>query len=387
MTTPEPNPLSVSQTSDERKMSKLSPGQKGTHGATARFGPDGRDRRRRRRVKLAMPVHIWGGVGSADEFEDVGKTIDASRDGLLVLTARGTYWPGQLLQVSLGGGADPGLVETAQRARVIRSAIMPDHFSYTVAIEFQKVGGIISKGQLVSACVPMNGGVLIVESDPRIASLTRNLLQEDGYQVVHAASGAEALEILLTATPDVLLAAMEGDEISGHDLCSIIKQSSRLQHIPVILLTNSGQPADYSACHRVGAVLCLSAPYSPTKLQRAVRLVAPPRGSDVSYSELRKIPRYTFAATTEMTDRDGVRLLGRVAEISRRGCYVDALNTLPVGTIRRMQIVRDSGTFIADGKVIYVHARIGMGVVFIDPLPDQLDVLDFWLAEFAAASE
>jgi CheY-like chemotaxis protein len=367
-------------------VSKLSSGEKVIQGATGRVGPDGRDRRRRRRVKLVMPVHIWGGVGSTDQFEDVGKTIDASRDGLLVATVRGTYWPGQVLQVSLGGGAEPGLVETAQRARVIRSVIMPDRLSYAVALEFQKVGGIVTKGQLVSACVSVNGGVLIVESDLRIAELTRNLLQEDGYQVMHAASGAEALEILLTATPDVLLAGMEGGEINGHDLCSIIKQSTRLQHIPVILLTRSGQPADYSACHQVGAVLCLSVPCSPNKLQRAVRLVAPPRASGVSYSELRKIPRYTFAATTEMTDRDGVRLLGRVAEISRNGCYVDALNTLPVGTIRRIHILRDSGTFTADGKVIYVHARIGMGVVFVDPLPDQLKVLDFWLAEFAVAS-
>lgn len=367
-------------------VSKLPPGTKGTQRATGRFGPDGRDRRRRRRVKLAMPVHIWGGVGSTDQFEDIGKTIDASRDGLLIVTARGTYWPGQMLQVSLGGGAEPGVIETAQLARVIRSAIMPDRFSYGVALEFQKVGGIIAKGQLISAGVTMNGGVLIVESDPRIASLTRALLQEDGYRVMHAASGAEALEMLLTATPDVLLAGMEGDEISGHDLCSIIKQSSRLQHIPVILLTRSGQPADYSACHQVGAVLCLSVPCSPSKLQRAVRLVAPPRVSDVSYSELRKIPRYTFSAMMEMTDRDGVRLLGRIAEISRNGCYVDALNTLPIGTIRRIQILRDSGTFIADGKIIYVHPRIGMGVVFVDPLPDQLKVLDLWLIEFEAAS-
>ena len=81
-----------------------------------------------------------------------------------------------------------------------------------------------------------------------------------------------------------------------------------------------------------------------------------------------------------------MRLSGRVSEISRNGCYVDILNTLPVGTLFKMQIVRDSGTFTTKGKIIYVHERIGMGVEFIDPPPDQLKVLDFWLTEFSAAS-
>jgi CheY-like chemotaxis protein len=349
--------------------------------ATGRFGPDGRDRRRRRRVKLAMPVHICGGIGSIQPFEDVGKTINASRDGLLVATGRGGYWAGQFLEVRLGCGPERTAVDTAQRARVVRNTLMPDHLSYAVALEFQEVEGINAGVQLVSTCVPLNGGVLFVESDPRIASLTRDLLQADGYQVVHAASGTEALEILLTATPDVLLAGMEAGEISGQDLCSIVKKSSRLQHIPVILLTRSGQASDYSACHQAGAVLCMAMPCAPKKLQHAVRLVAQPRSS-VSYSQLRKIPRYPFSATTEMIDGESaVCLSGRVAEISRKGCYMDSLNTLPVGTVRKVRIFRDSGTFMTSGKIIYVHERIGMGIAFIDPPPDHLKVLNLWLAE------
>ena len=105
------------------------------------------------------------------------------------------------------------------------------------------------------------------------------------------------------------------------------------------------------------------------------------------YSQQRRMPRYTFIATTELTDdASAVRLSGRVTEISRDGCYVDILNTLPVGTLLKMQIFRDSGTFMTKGKTIYVHERIGMGVAFIDPPPDQLKILDVWLAEFSATS-
>jgi CheY-like chemotaxis protein len=226
----------------------------GTIGATGRFGPDGRDRRKRRRVKMTMPVHISGGIGSTDPFEDLAKTIDASRDGLLVATGLGIYSPGQFLAVRFGYGAKLTAAGTGQSARVIRNTLLPDHLSCAVALEFQKVQGVKVQGHLIATRIPKNGVVLFVESDPHITSLTRSLLQEDGYQVVHAASGAEAMAFLQTATPDALLAGIEGDEITGRDLCSMVKKNSRLQHIPVILLTHSGHPADYSACHQLGAV-------------------------------------------------------------------------------------------------------------------------------------
>jgi len=92
-------------------------------------------------------------------------------------------------------------------------------------------------------------------------------------------------------------------------------------------------------------------------------------------------PRYTFAATTEITDSSStMRLSGRVSEISRKGCYVDSLNTFPVGTMLNLQILRDLGTFATKGKVIYVHERFGMGIVFVDPPEGQLKILDEWLS-------
>jgi hypothetical protein len=112
-----------------------------------------------------------------------------------------------------------------------------------------------------------------------------------------------------------------------------------------------------------------------------------PGETGTSYAEQRKIPRYTFIATIELTDdASAARLSGRVTEISRNGCYVDIMNTLPVGTLLKIRIVRDSGTFATKGKAIYVHERIGMGVVFVEPPPDQLKILDAWLAEFSGAS-
>jgi CheY-like chemotaxis protein len=118
--------------------------------------------------------------------------------------------------------------------------------------------------------------VLSVDSDARSAETVRNVLSQDGYTVVSVSTAREALDFLRHNVPDVFVAEVECADISGHDLCAIIKRNERLQHVPVILLTRSAQPADYSASHQMGAVVCMAKPFQPERLAHVVRLVAPP---------------------------------------------------------------------------------------------------------------
>jgi hypothetical protein len=112
-----------------------------------------------------------------------------------------------------------------------------------------------------------------------------------------------------------------------------------------------------------------------------------PRKSASSTSERRKAPRYAFVATTELKDiASATKLSGRITELSRTGCYVDILNALPVGTLLNVRISRDIGTLVVKGKILYIHQGLGMGVVFVDPPPDQLEILDSWLAELPLVS-
>ena len=65
---------------------------------------------------------------------------------------------------------------------------------------------------------------------------------------------------------------------------------------------------------------------------------------------------------------------------------MDTLNGLPVGTSLTLYIFRHEGSFVTEGKIIYVHERIGMGVAFVDPPKDQLEILDSWLAELPSTA-
>ena len=113
----------------------------------------------------------------------------------------------------------------------------------------------------------------------------------------------------------------------------------------------------------------------------------PQPGATTSAKERRSLPRFFFVATAQIADPDStVRVTTRISEISRNGCYVDSINSMPVGTLLNIRIERDQGTFVTNGKIIYVHERIGMGVLFLDPAPDQLQLLDLWLSELPPAS-
>jgi len=106
---------------------------------------------------------------------------------------------------------------------------------------------------------------------------------------------------------------------------------------------------------------------------------------DSPYSERRTVPRYTLIAVAEIVEPgSGVRMAGRISEISRKGCFLDLLNTLPMGTPVQLRISRDQGAFAWAGKIIYVQDGMGMGVAFDDLPANQLRTLDSWLAELAS---
>jgi hypothetical protein len=110
-----------------------------------------------------------------------------------------------------------------------------------------------------------------------------------------------------------------------------------------------------------------------------------PTGSGAPYRERRSVPRYSLIATVEIVEpASDTHFPGRISEISRKGCYVDMLNPLPVGTLVRLHISRDKGAFSTRGKIIYTQEGMGMGVVFVDPPADQVKILESWLAELTA---
>jgi PilZ domain-containing protein len=112
-----------------------------------------------------------------------------------------------------------------------------------------------------------------------------------------------------------------------------------------------------------------------------------PNASIASVAERRKTRRYSLMAIAELADPEDAKLVsGRVTQISRNGCYVETPKTFPIGTSLKVIISRDQRTFVARANIIHVQEQMGMGLAFLDPLEDQLSILNSWLTELPSAS-
>jgi CheY-like chemotaxis protein len=247
----------------------------------------GADRRRRKRAKISAQVHVR--VPGLKSHEEICTSVDVSRDGLLFSSGLSGYSVGQSIEVIFPYSAAATSLNKAEPAEIVRVSEQPGQ-RFAVAVQFlSSKSRSAAPGPSVAAAnaqssLSQQAVVLAVEADPRTAEVMRGILQQDGYTVIIVSTGNEALEVLKTTIPVVFIAEVEAKDMSGHDLCLIVKRNERLQRVPVILLTRAAQPADYAASHQLGAVVCMAKPFKPERLLHVVRLVAPPPSQKNAYA-------------------------------------------------------------------------------------------------------
>ena len=96
----------------------------------------------------------------------------------------------------------------------------------------------------------------------------------------------------------------------------------------------------------------------------------------------RAVRRCQLVASAEVTERDAqTKLSARISEIGLGGCYVDTLSPFPDGTLIRIRIIRDSGAFECEAKVVYIQDGFGMGIAFTNVALDQSRLLQNWIAD------
>ena len=254
--------------------------------------PSATERRRRLRTKISAPVRVRMNSGSAQQAE-VCTTVDASRDGLLFTTAFAGYRPGMDLAITFPYSGTAGGVQHERTAVVARVFEMPEK-RFGIGIRFYngKQADEAAENEAVAAKAPPTAEgvaqdlqkpmpvILIVESDARTRNTLRFVLQNERYIVEAVETGAQAVEFLRQNTPSMVLTEIEIADMSGYDLCLIVKSNDRLRNVPVVMTTRRGQPNDYSTAHALGAIVCLAKPYKQERLLHVVRMLAPHGGSE-----------------------------------------------------------------------------------------------------------
>jgi len=113
--------------------------------------------------------------------------------------------------------------------------------------------------------------ILIVEDEPAQRTILSYNLSREGYQIVEAADGDEAILLVQENEFDLILLDWMLPEVSGIEICRRLKRGQKTKDIPIIMLSARGEDADKVRGLDTGADDYLSKPYSLPELLARVR--------------------------------------------------------------------------------------------------------------------
>jgi len=115
-----------------------------------------------------------------------------------------------------------------------------------------------------------NKTILVVDDEERMARFIRLNLEHDGFQVVEAYRGVQALQQYRDSLPDLVLLDVMMPDIDGFEVLSMLREIST---VPVIMLTAKGEEDDRVRGLELGADDYITKPFSPRELVSRVRAV------------------------------------------------------------------------------------------------------------------
>lgn len=108
--------------------------------------------------------------------------------------------------------------------------------------------------------------LLLIDDDPNLILLVKDYLEFRGYEVVTAENGREALEVLETDVPDMIICDVMMPEMDGYTFVSNVRQDERTSWIPVLFLSAKGQSQDRVKGLNIGADVYMVKPFEPEEL-------------------------------------------------------------------------------------------------------------------------
>jgi signal transduction histidine kinase len=117
------------------------------------------------------------------------------------------------------------------------------------------------------------GTILVVDDDPRNVRLVESMLKPSGYAILPAYDGREALRLVENGRPDLLLLDVMMPELSGFDLCTLLRARHETRLLPILMVTALNALEDKVRGLEVGADDFLSKPINRTELLAKVRSI------------------------------------------------------------------------------------------------------------------
>ena len=141
-----------------------------------------------------------------------------------------------------------------------------------------------------------NEKILVVDDEEDILELVKFNLEREGYRIIEASSGEEAMERVVLEIPDLIILDLMLPGIDGLEVTRNLKKDEQTRTIPIVMLTAKGEESDIVTGLELGADDYVTKPFSPrvlvARIKAVLRREKEPEGAE------RMIQRYKLTIDT-----------------------------------------------------------------------------------------
>ncbi len=207
--------------------------------------------------------------------------------------------------------------------------------------------------------------ILVVEDEASFSEALKYLLGREGFEVVVAESGTQALEIFDETNPDLLLLDLMLPGVSGTEVCRIIRAKSQ---VPIIMLTAKDSEIDKVVGLEIGADDYVTKPYSSPELIARMRAVLRRNADPAERTESSSL--FTAGPVVLDIERHIVTINGEVVAFPLKEFELLEYLLRNIGRVlTRTQIIdRVWGSdYVGDTKTLDVHIKRLRAKIEVDP--------------------
>jgi len=117
----------------------------------------------------------------------------------------------------------------------------------------------------------MSKKILVADDEPNIVTALEFLLQRNGFEVQVARNGEEALNLIASSRPDLVLLDVMMPLKSGYEVCKRIRERPEWSHVKVVMLSAKGRDAEVARGLETGADLYITKPFSTRELVAKIK--------------------------------------------------------------------------------------------------------------------
>jgi DNA-binding response OmpR family regulator len=190
--------------------------------------------------------------------------------------------------------------------------------------------------------------ILIVDDDPHIRELARVFLHNEGFNIIEAADGLEALSRLETVTVDMVILDIMMPNMDGWELCRQLREA---YDIPLLMLTAKGETEDKVRGFQLGTDDYLVKPFEPLELVMRVKALL--KRYKIATSQTVQIGAVTMNRKTFEVKADGESVTLPLKEFE----LLFKLASYPGKTFSRDQLIEDIWGYDFEGneRTLDVH--------------------------------